>query len=446
MDNITVFSVFEVTRHLRQVIESSIEPLYVAGEVSSFVHHSSGHMYFNIKDENATMRCTFFKGSNYRLDFKPADGMQVVCYGKITVFEKGGTYNLNVQSMSQAGLGLMQQKFEALKRKLQQEGLFEQGHKQPIPKFPENIGIVTSPTGAALQDIQNIIVRRYPVQVIVYPALVQGSEAPAQIIKGIEYFNKTKEVDFIIVTRGGGSQEDLFCFNDEALARAIFASKLPVISAVGHEIDFTLADFVADLRAPTPSAAAELAVPDKKELLALLNSLGRRMSISAQNELGMFKTPLHEAQINLAKYHPEKLWQAYQQRFDMATIGLNNVLAQYGNKKTQLQIVAERSLAVLKSRTDMQVSKSRSAIETEGKTLFDSAASYLLAISNQVQRSESLLHQLSPQKTMGKGWIMARKDGKVISSVKQLHTNDKITLSFVDGSADSTINSIQDKP
>ncbi len=445
MDNITVFSVFEVTRHLRQVIESSIEPLYVAGEISSFVHHSSGHMYFNIKDENATLRCTFFKGANYRLDFKPADGMQVVCFGKITVFEKGGTYNLNVQNMSQAGLGLMQQKFEALKRKLQQEGLFEQIHKQIIPKFPDRIGIVTSPTGAALQDIQNIIMRRYPVELIVYPALMQGSDAPSQIIKGIEHFNRTKDVDFIIVTRGGGSQEDLFCFNDEALARAIFASQLPIISAVGHEIDFTLADFVADLRAPTPSAAAELAVPDKKELLALLNSLGRRINLAAQNKVSRLKTPLHEAQMDLAKYHPEKLWQSYQQRFDLATIGLSKALEQFGYKKTLLQIVSERSLARFQTKMEMQLSIVRTATDKSGKELVDIAANYMLAQQNRIMHSESLLQQLSPQKTMRKGWIMARKAGNLVTSVHQLKAEDSITLSFADGIAESTVNSIQEK-
>jgi len=391
------------------------------------------------------LRCTFFKGANYRLDFKPADGMQVVCFGKITVFEKGGTYNLNVQNMSQAGLGLMQQKFEALKRKLQQEGLFEQIHKQIIPKFPDRIGIVTSPTGAALQDIQNIIMRRYPVELIVYPALMQGSDAPSQIIKGIEHFNRTKDVDFIIVTRGGGSQEDLFCFNDEALARAIFASQLPIISAVGHEIDFTLADFVADLRAPTPSAAAELAVPDKKELLALLNSLGRRINLAAQNKVSRLKTPLHEAQMDLAKYHPEKLWQSYQQRFDLATIGLSKALEQFGYKKTLLQIVSERSLARFQTKMEMQLSIVRTATDKSGKELVDIAANYMLAQQNRIMHSESLLQQLSPQKTMRKGWIMARKAGNLVTSVHQLKAEDSITLSFADGIAESTVNSIQEK-
>ncbi|HOH60783.1 MAG TPA: exodeoxyribonuclease VII large subunit, partial [Candidatus Cloacimonadota bacterium] len=250
MDSTNVFSVFEISRHLRQIIESSIDALYVKGEISNFVHHSSGHMYFNLKDEYATLRCTFFKNSNYRLNFKPADGQSVVCFGKITLYEKGGTYNLNVSSMIPAGMGDMQARFEALKKKLEAEGLFDPARKKKLPPYPQRIGIVTSPTSAALQDVMNILKRRFPVDAFVYPALVQGNEAPLTLIKGISYFNQIMPVDLIILTRGGGSQEDLFCFNDEGLARAIHASEIPIISAVGHEIDFSISDFVADLRAP----------------------------------------------------------------------------------------------------------------------------------------------------------------------------------------------------
>jgi exodeoxyribonuclease VII large subunit len=444
MDNVNVFSVFEVTRHLRQVIESSLEPLYVAGEVSSFTHHSSGHMYFNLKDENATLRCTFFRNSNYRLDFKPAEGMQVVCFGKITVFEKGGTYNLNVQSMSQAGLGAMQQKFEALKRKLNQEGLFDAEHKKPIPKYPNKIGIVTSPTGAALQDIQNIIIRRYPAELQIYPALMQGAEAPAQIIKGIQYFNQTREVDLIIVTRGGGSQEDLFCFNDEALARAIFASGLPIISAVGHEIDFTLADFVADLRAPTPSAAAELAVPDKKDLLSLLASLARRLDLAKQKELSGYKQSLAEMQLSLSRYHPEKLWQGYQQRFDMAIMGLFNALSMVQQKRQRLDMVAQRSISKLYSLFELRLNQAKSDLKQTERELHDSVYNTLDTYKTKLEHSQVLMQQLSPRKIQSKGWIMAFKDGKVVSSVTRLKPQDKLQLSFVDGTVSSKVDSIED--
>jgi exodeoxyribonuclease VII large subunit len=442
MDNISVFSVFEVTRHLRQVIESSIEPLYVAGEVSSFVHHSSGHMYFNIKDENATLRCTFFRNSNYRLDFKPADGMQVICYGKITVFEKGGTYNLNVQSMSQAGLGVMQIKFEELKRKLQAEGLFDAVHKKAIPRFPDRIGIVSSPTGAALQDIQNIITRRFPVELQIYPALVQGPEAPAQIIGGIRHFNQSKDVDVIIVTRGGGSQEDLFCFNDEALARAIFASQIPVISAVGHEIDFTLADFVADLRAPTPSAAAELAVPDKKDLLNLLSSLQRRIDLAKDKELSNYRQLVAETQLKLNKYHPEKLWQSYQQRFDMATMGLRNAEKQLQQKRMRLEVISQRNLLSLQSRLQLKLSRAMDDCNKSSLKMQDLLAYTMESYAGRIKHADDLLAQLSPRKIQSKGWIMAIKDGKIVSSVRQLKPADKMQLSFADGVAETVVESI----
>lgn len=446
MENVTVFSVYEVTRHLRQVIESTIEPLYVAGEISGFVHHSSGHMYFNLKDENATLRCTFFKGVNYRLDFKPADGMQVVCFGKLTVFEKGGTYNLNVSSMTQAGLGAMQLQFEALKKKLQQEGLFDLKHKKPLPKYPERIGIVTSPTGAALQDIKNILMRRYPVEVLVYPTLVQGNQAPPQIAAGVRYFNDTKEVDLIIVTRGGGSQEDLFCFNDEALARSIFASSLPVVSAVGHEIDFTLADFVADLRAPTPSAAAELAVPDKKDLKSLLDSISRRINLSAQRDLANLKTPLLNLQIELGKYHPERLWQSYQQRFDLAEMSLVNSLALVAAKRTQFDHKALNLISLLRGKSELKLASAKAKHEIAAHKLREGSAYRLLALQSRLAGNEALMEQLSPRKIQSKGWIMAFKDGKVLSSIKQIKINDTITLDLADGRADSLITRIGEKP
>ncbi len=444
MEDIVVFSVFEVTRHIRQVLESSLEAMYVSGEISGFVHHSSGHMYFNLKDENATLRCTFFRNVNYRLDFKPAEGMQVVCFGRITVFEKGGTYNLNVQSMSQAGLGVMQQKIELLKKKLQQEGLFDAKHKQALPKYPQRIGIITSPTGAALQDIHNIIKRRYPAELIVYPAVVQGPDAPPGLIKGIQYFNDSRDVDLLILTRGGGSPEDLFCFNDEALVRAVFNSRLPIITAVGHEIDFTLVDFVSDLRAPTPSAAAELAVPDKKDLLDYLASLKRRTDLGVERKQAVLHKELSDLQLQLSRYHPEKLWQAYQQRFDMASMSLMNSIKQLEAKKLMLSNVENRTLNLLRSRVESLKSRYDTQCRYLAIKLKDSAANRISKLKMQVSSHEGLLEQLSPRRIREKGWIMAMKDGQVIKSIGQLQVNDKVQLHFGDGSADSKILGIRD--
>lgn len=445
MDSTNVFSVFEVSRHIRQIIETSIEPLYVAGEVSNFTHHSSGHMYFNLKDENATLRCTFFKNSNYRLDFKPQEGMQVVCYGKITVFEKGGTYNLNVQSMTKAGLGAMQAKLEELKRRLNQEGLFDAKHKQALPRYPDKIGIITSATGAALQDIKNVIMRRYPVEVQVYPALVQGAEAPRQLIAGLKFFNAMNEVDVIILTRGGGSQEDLFCFNDEGLVRQIFASRLPVISAVGHEIDFCLSDFVADLRAPTPSAAAELAVPDKKELSALVSSLSRRLNLAAEKELGIYRQQLATAKLNVSQYHPEKLWQSYQQRFDMACLGLGNIHNMVRQKRQQFAMVSQRTLGILNSLSELKHSRAESDLARLGSELNGYTMDKLNNHNKKLEHTRELLWRLSPQNLQQKGWIMAYLNGKLISSAKQIKARDTVELSFADGNAEASIITVKEK-
>ena len=443
MENVIIYSVYEITRQLRQVIETSLQPVFVMGEISGFIRHSSGHIYFNLKDENATLRCTFFKGANASLTFQPADGMQVICFGKLTVYEKGGYYNLNVQNMQEAGMGLLQQKFEQLKKKLEKEGLFAAEHKKPLPKYPDRIGIITSPTGAALKDIINIINRRYPVELIVYPALVQGSDAPPQIIQGIKYFNKTKYVDFIIITRGGGSQEDLFCFNDEALARAIYDSSLPVISAVGHEIDFTLADFVADLRAPTPSAAAELAVPDKKDLLNLLASLKKRLDLSVQNNFTGKRTPLLNLQLELAKYHPERVWRGFQQRFDMAEMALHNALKQLPEKRLQFEMKANNIMQQLNSRIELCLAKSKADCNLTWHQLNEKINNQLQFKTNRLNSLSEILEQLSPRSIQSKGWIMAFKEGKLISSIKQVSEGENLSLDFADGIAETTVNKVE---
>lgn len=443
MENVIIYSVYEITRQLRQVIETSLQPVFVMGEISGFIRHSSGHIYFNLKDENATLRCTFFKGANASLTFQPADGMQVICFGKLTVYEKGGYYNLNVQNMQEAGMGLLQQKFEQLKKKLEKEGLFAAEHKKPLPKYPDRIGIITSPTGAALQDIINIINRRYPVELIVYPALVQGSDAPPQIIQGIKYFNNTRDVDFIIITRGGGSQEDLFCFNDEALARAIYDSSLPVISAVGHEIDFTLADFVADLRAPTPSAAAELAVPDKKDLLNLLASLKKRLDLSVQNNFTGKRTPLLNLQLELAKYHPERVWRSFQQRFDMAEMALHNALKQLPEKRLQFEMKANNIMQQLNSRIELCLAKSKADCNLTWHQLNEKINNQLQFKTNRLNSLSEILEQLSPRSIQSKGWIMAFKEGKLISSIKQVSEGENLSLDFADGIAETTVNKVE---
>lgn len=262
-----ILSVTELTKSIKLLLEDNFPKVWVEGEISNYVNHTSGHKYFTLKDENAQIKCVMWKGMVRYLFFKPENGMKVKACGQVTVYEKSGQYQLVVSTMQPVGIGELEIAFQQLKTKLEKEGLFDERHKKPIPEYPERIGVVTSPTGAAIRDIINIISRRAPwVEIIIRPTLVQGENASADIAEAISEFNRFAEVDLLIVGRGGGSLEDLWPFNGEQTARAIFGSKIPVISAVGHQIDFTIADFVADLRAPTPSAAAEIAVPDGSEL------------------------------------------------------------------------------------------------------------------------------------------------------------------------------------
>ena len=270
MENI--FSVSDITGLIKQTLEENFADINIVGEISNFKAHVSGHWYFTLKDSNAQISCTMWKGLNNYVFFTPQDGMKIIAAGRITVYPPRGNYQFDVRSMKPAGVGELQAAFEKLKQKLSAEGLFDAKYKKEIPRFPQKIGLVTAPGGAALKDMISVAQRRYPlVELVIAGSKVQGEGAAESVVKSIELLNEQNEVDLIIVARGGGSLEDLWAFNEEIVARAIFASKIPVVSGVGHEIDFTIADFVADLRAPTPSAAMELATPDQNEIFAFIS-------------------------------------------------------------------------------------------------------------------------------------------------------------------------------
>lgn len=443
MDDLIVFSVFEISQHLKQVVETQIEPLYVRGEISNFTRHSSGHIYFNLKDPNATLRCTFFRYANLSLSFIPEEGMEVICFGKLTVYEKGGTYNLNVQSMDLAGTGDLARQFELLKNKLQAEGLFAAERKQALPAFPQKIGIITSPTGAALQDILNILRRRWPVEVMVYPALVQGSEAPPRLIEGLRYFNDTREAELIILTRGGGSQEDLFCFNDESLARAIFASHLPVISAVGHEIDFSIADFVADLRAPTPSAAAELAVPDKKDMLGYLASLAGKLSLLTARTTDNGKRRLGELQMFMERHHPERVWQSLQLRVDTAAMDLLRSSTRLQSALHRAELRQNQALSGMQNQASLRFQACRQHLGELRLTLPTQSQARLREIQNRAEKAELNLRNLSPLKVLERGYSLVTRGSKIVSSAAQLQPGDELELRLKDGSADIGVKKVR---
>ena len=289
MEEKVIGSVSRVNNYIKRLLDSKpvLNNIWVKGEISNCKRHSSGHIYLTLKDESSVLKAVMFRGPASTLDFEPVDGTTVIAHGRISVYEAGGSYQLYIEDMALDGIGDLYREFEKLKAKLQEEGLFDNKFKKPLPKFPKRIGVATAPTGAAVRDIINVITRRYPMaEILIYPTLVQGNGAKESIVSAIEYFDSTKAVDTIIVGRGGGSIEDLWAFNEECVARAIFACKTPIISAVGHETDFTIADFVADFRAPTPSAAAEVSVPSTDELYRLINIYKSRMknSVITRNE------------------------------------------------------------------------------------------------------------------------------------------------------------------
>ncbi len=315
-----IYSVSELTREARMLMESAFPAVWVEGEISNFLAHSSGHMYFSLKDESAVLKCAMFKTENQQLKFSPKDGMKVLCSGRVSIYDKKGEYQLYVQAMEPKGLGALQLAFQQLKEKLQKEGLFDQAHKKPIPFLPRRIGVVTSPTGAAIRDILNISRRRFQnIELIINPVRVQGEGAALEVSGAIKEFNEYGKIDVIIVARGGGSLEDLWSFNEEIVARAIYNSRIPVISGVGHEVDFTIADFVADVRAPTPSAAAELVIPEKEKLLSTIETAYMRLTNAFLHKINMLKQRFKQLKGSYILKQPLNLVLQMKQRIDDLT-------------------------------------------------------------------------------------------------------------------------------
>ena len=288
-----VYTVSQLNYSVKTLLDNTpyLSGVFVTGEISNLKdHYSSGHIYFSLKDNNAVLSAVMFAGSARNLKFVPQNGMKVIAFCRVSLYVQSGTYQIIVEDMQPDGIGALTIAFEQLKKKLEQKGIFAQEHKKPIPKFPKTVGVITSPTGAAVQDIRNILTRRFPnIDIVLCPVLVQGTGAAPQLIQAVNMFNDYDCADVIIIGRGGGSIEDLWAFNDENLAYAIYASNIPVISAVGHETDFTICDFVADLRAPTPSAAAELAVPDREEMLAFYNSQRQYLTSMLDKQISDYK-------------------------------------------------------------------------------------------------------------------------------------------------------------
>ena len=312
-----IYTVSELTKYARVILEDAFPAVWVEGEISNFVLHTSGHMYFSLRDAGAVLKCAMFARSNVKLKFRPKDGMKVICFGKMSVYEARGDYQLIAEEIEPKGIGALQLQFQQLKEKLQKEGLFDEKHNVAIPFLPTRIGIVTSPTGAAIRDILNIARRRFSnVEIIINPVKVQGDSAKDEVAKAIRQFNQLNNIDVMIVTRGGGSLEDLWPFNEEVVARAIYESAIPIISAVGHEIDYTISDFVADFRAPTPSAAAELVIPRKEELEGLINTSTTRLNNALSGKLNRLAERLKAVKKSYILRQPLNIITQYEQKID----------------------------------------------------------------------------------------------------------------------------------
>lgn len=393
-----VFTVSEITREIKFLLETNFEYILVEGEISNFKRHSSGHLYFSLKDKDAQIPCVMWRGRNQVLRFSPEDGMKVIAHGRISLYEKRGAYQLDVFQMQPAGIGELQFALEQLKKKLQEEGLFDEDHKKPIPLFPDRIGIVTSPTGAAIQDIVNVLNRRSPgTELILNPVKVQGDDAAQDIARAIDEFNEYGQVDVLIVGRGGGSLEDLWAFNEEIVARAIYTSKIPVISAVGHEIDYSISDFVADLRAPTPSAAAELAVPDRQELQSKIRFMLQKMVSTIHSDISYNQEKLKNLVNSYGFRRPIDMIHQFEQRLDE----LNRALET--NQKHRLRIL-------------------------EGK----------------IESLTQKLNALNPESILKRGYSICFRedDHQIIRRASQLAVDDKITVKFSVGDISGTVDRI----
>lgn len=388
-------SVTQLNNYIKEKFQEDefLNNVLVKGEISNFKHHYTGHMYFTLKDENSLIKCVMFKTYTSNLNFVPKDGMKIMVLGTVSVFERDGVYQIYAKAMQQEGIGDLHAEYEKLKAKLEQEGLFDKAHKKPIPFMPKVIGVLSSNTGAVIRDIINVSTRRNPnVYIRLFPVPVQGQGASEKIAKAIEIMNEKQEADVLIIARGGGSLEDLWPFNEEIVARAIYNSNIPIISAVGHETDFTIADFVSDLRAPTPSAAAELAVPDIKEIKLKIKTNENRLQNALQKKL------------ELAKLRYEKC---------MKTAVYTNPL--------------------------QRINENYMLLDKFTKTLVNSMELKIKEKKTYMVEWVSKLDALSPLKTLTRGYSITSKEDKIVKSVNELNSGDKVNLRFTDGKREAQI-------
>lgn len=428
-----VWRVADLVSAVRTTVERSYTDVWVEGEISNFRAAESGHLYFALKDGDALLRVVMFRMQARLLRFKPDNGMQIVARGRVTIYDQRGELQLSAEFLEPLGAGALQLAFEQLKNKLAQEGLFERSRKKAVPQLPRRIGIVTSPRGAALHDMLNVLGRRHEsVGILIYPAQVQGEAAPAEVASGIRYFNRAKNVDVIIVARGGGSIEDLAAFNDEGLARTIAASQLPLISAVGHETDFTIADFVADLRAPTPSAAAEMVIESKHQLAEHLAHLHQRLEKGIRYRLLMAKSQLNDLAQHGAFARMQDVITRRAQRLDELVYRMGSshqkLLHEY---RRRLEIAAAR-VRHFDFRRSLAVTRTK--LESGTDALVRTMRSLLAARQSRLKQATATLEALSPVKILERGYALVfDSSGALVKDADQLSPGDEISARVARG-------------
>ena len=437
-----VFTVFEVTSEIKRSLER-FGLIWIQGEISNFKHHSSGHMYFTLKDKRAQIKAACFRSNNCYLKFRPEDGLEVVVRGRLTVYEPRGDYQMVVEYMEPVGLGSLQLAFDQLKEKLRREGLFEEDRKKPLPLLPRKIGIVTSPTGAAIRDMLRILKRRNAsLHVLIYPARVQGAGAVEEIIRGVRYFNNRHDIDVIIVGRGGGSMEDLWAFNQEVVARAIFKSAIPVISAIGHEVDFTITDFVADVRAPTPSAAAEMVSGARGDLAATVRSLVGRLVQAMRLQIERRRSSLERVSRDRAfDVAPNKV-REFQQSFDEATLRMIQAMVQFASKLRHREHVLRTRLA----RVDL-----RDAVARRREVLARARQNLLLGMRSRLREERSSLeiavgkvNALSPLSILQRGYAICRDEaGAILKDSDRVSPGARVDLTLARGELNCRVEAVR---
>jgi exodeoxyribonuclease VII large subunit len=434
-----IFTISRLNREARMLLERGLGSVWLEGEISNLSRPGSGHWYFSLKDEAAQVRCAMFRTRNLLVRFPMRDGMHVLARGRVSLYEARGEFQVVVEHLEEAGEGLLRRRFEELKQKLLAEGLFDPRHKKPLPALPRRIGVITSPTGAAIRDILHILRRRFPaIPVLIYPVPVQGESAPREIAQALRLAGERAECDVLIVARGGGSLEDLWAFNDEGVARAMFDCPIPIVSGVGHEVDFTIADFVADERAPTPSGAAERVVPDRAEWLRRIDTTGTRIATAMRRRLADLRGVLVAHEKGLARNHPGAKLREHAQRLDelegrltlAAHTRLDRALARLGAAQA---LLARASPAVRVAALRIRLESSRRALAVAGRNS-------IAQPRNRLELAMRTLHAVSPLATLQRGYaIVTDAQGHVLQEAAQVATGDTIGARLAHGNVTARV-------